>query len=111
MTYILKNEPLLMCNGSLPKEMFKFGHPEGIAKYFISMDKFSELIDSEDIAAEYTVYTLEIDSKQLLKLDIKLEGFKQQLNVHKGKIFINFPYQEAKGGLKEVVDVTVIKKE
>lgn len=26
-TYILKNEPLILCNGSLPKELFKFGHP------------------------------------------------------------------------------------
>lgn len=64
------------------------------------MDKFSELIDSEDIASEYTVYTLEIDSKQLLKLDIKLDMFKQEINVHKGKIFINFPYKEINGGLK-----------
>lgn len=64
------------------------------------MDKFSELIDSEDIASEYTVYTLEIDSKQLLKLDIKLDMFKQEINVHKGKIFINFPYKEIHGGLK-----------
>lgn len=77
LTYTLPNLPALTSNHSLPKEQFKFGNPTGIARYFISMSKSEMLEENPEINTELTTYTLELDSKQPLRLKFSLPEFSE----------------------------------